>query len=226
MAKNTDSYQYQEQEILNRVFDPDLNTLATASTGGSDATAANQTSQISEAQTTNTRVGDVTEAVPGSDTASSGLNGRLQRIAQRLTSLIALLPGSLGQKARAASLAVTLSSEDVTTLTPPAAITGYATSAKQDTLAGKIPDQEGTWGYNAGTSGTLTLTGSKRVLLISAIAQEASATITINSGDSITLPYGSTDKASSAIEIVPKGNLIDPTIVFTGTKAYFCEYVV
>lgn len=34
--------------------------------------------------------GAVTEAAPATDTASSGLNGRLQRIAQRLTSLIAL----------------------------------------------------------------------------------------------------------------------------------------
>lgn len=42
-----------------------------------------------------TKVGGLTEAAPGSDTASSGLNGRLQRIAQRLTSLIALLPAAL-----------------------------------------------------------------------------------------------------------------------------------
>lgn len=37
--------------------------------------------------TLNTRVGDLTETAPGTDTASSGLNGRLQRIAQRLTSI-------------------------------------------------------------------------------------------------------------------------------------------
>lgn len=36
-------------------------------------------------------IGSLTEAAPATDTASSGLNGRLQRIAQRLTSLIALL---------------------------------------------------------------------------------------------------------------------------------------
>ena len=83
--------------------------------------------------TSNTRLGDITETAPASDTASSGLNGRLQRIAQRLTSIIALLPSSLGQKARASSLAVTLSSEDVTALTPPAAITGFATSTLQTT---------------------------------------------------------------------------------------------
>lgn len=52
-------------------------------------TAANQT-------TLNTYVGALTETAPASDTASSGVNGRLQRIAQRITSLIALLPASLG----------------------------------------------------------------------------------------------------------------------------------
>jgi hypothetical protein len=57
------------------------------------------------------QMGIVTEAAPASDIASSGLNGRLQRIAQRLTSLIALLPSSLGQKAAAASLAVVPASD-------------------------------------------------------------------------------------------------------------------
>lgn len=41
------------------------------------------------------RMGSVTETAPASDTASSGLNGRLQRIAQRITSLIALVPTAL-----------------------------------------------------------------------------------------------------------------------------------
>jgi hypothetical protein len=43
-----------------------------------------------------TSLGSLTETAPGTDTASSGINGRLQRIAQRLTSIIALLPSSLG----------------------------------------------------------------------------------------------------------------------------------
>jgi hypothetical protein len=42
-----------------------------------------------------TKIGSLTETAPASDTASSGLNGRLQRIAQRLTSLIALVPAAL-----------------------------------------------------------------------------------------------------------------------------------
>lgn len=64
-------------------------TMSATVTGGGDASAANQA-------TLNTEVGIVTEAAPATDTASSGLNGRLQRIAQRLTALIALLPTALG----------------------------------------------------------------------------------------------------------------------------------
>jgi len=59
-------------------------------------------------------VGSLTEAAPASDTASSGLNGRLQRVAQRLTSLIALVPASLAQKTMANSFAVTLASDQST----------------------------------------------------------------------------------------------------------------
>lgn len=88
-----------------------------------------------------------------------------------------------------------------------------------------LSNQIGTWGYNSGISGTLTLTGTKKVLMITAIGQEASATITINGGDTITLPYGGTDKVSSSIEIKPVGTLVSPTIVFTGTKGYFVEWV-
>lgn len=53
------------------------------------ATAANQSTNL-------TQTGTVTETAPATDTGSSGLNGRLQRVAQRLTSLIALLPTALG----------------------------------------------------------------------------------------------------------------------------------
>jgi hypothetical protein len=42
-----------------------------------------------------TKVGPLAETAPATDTASSGLNGRLQRIAQRITSLIALVPAAL-----------------------------------------------------------------------------------------------------------------------------------
>ncbi len=57
--------------------------------------------------TTDTLIGALTETAPATDTASSGLNGRLQRIAQRITSLIAQLPATLGIKTPALSMSVT-----------------------------------------------------------------------------------------------------------------------
>jgi hypothetical protein len=61
--------------------------------------------------TTNTELGGLTETAPSTDTGSSGLNGRLQRVAQRLTSLIGQIPATLGQKTMANSLAVTVASD-------------------------------------------------------------------------------------------------------------------
>lgn len=79
------------------------------------------------------------------------------------------------------------------------------------------------WRYSSGISGTVILAGSKKIKEITAIAQESSATIQINGGDVITLPYGSTDHLSTSFSVKPD-NLIDPTIIFTGTKSYFIEY--
>lgn len=101
-------------------------TAALAPPAGGFATEAKQDTQITEAQTTNTRIGSLTETAPASDTASSGLNGRLQRIAQRLTSLIALLPSSIGQKASADSLSVVMASDAAAPLP-----TGASTLAEQ-----------------------------------------------------------------------------------------------
>ena len=64
-------------------------TAADAGVGEGAATGALRV----DLATDGTVIGIVTETAPTTDTASSGLNGRLQRIAQRLTSAIALLPG-------------------------------------------------------------------------------------------------------------------------------------
>lgn len=65
------------------------------------------TKAVQDAQTV--QLGSVTETAPASDTASSGLNGRLQRIAQRLTTLITNV-GTLvfGAGTEATALRVTL----------------------------------------------------------------------------------------------------------------------
>lgn len=56
-------------------------------------------------------IGATNETAPGSDTATAGLSGRLQRIAQRLTSLLALFPSTLGQTTKAGSLSVAVASD-------------------------------------------------------------------------------------------------------------------
>ncbi len=87
-------------------------TLRTAEDGSIAATisgGATEAKQDAEA----VLIGALTETAPVTDTASSGLNGRLQRIAQRITSLIALFPTALGSAAAANSLAVTQSTEDI-----------------------------------------------------------------------------------------------------------------
>lgn len=83
-----------------------LTTIAsnTGTTATNGATAAKQDAEA-------ILVGPVTETAPATDTASSGLNGRLQRIAQRLTSLIGLLPTALGSNLSSNSLSVAIASD-------------------------------------------------------------------------------------------------------------------
>ena len=60
------------------------------------------------------QLGSLTETAPATDTASSGLNGRLQRIAQRLTSLISLVPTALGAGVKAGALLTTIATDQAT----------------------------------------------------------------------------------------------------------------
>lgn len=78
-----------------------LQTTGNTSLGNIDTNVALLTTQSDF----DTKTGSLTEAAPASDTASSGVNGRLQRIAQRLTSMITALGspfqagGSIGNTA-------------------------------------------------------------------------------------------------------------------------------
>lgn len=87
----------------------DVNVISSVLPTGA-ATQATLATRLSETDF-DSKTGSLTESAPATDTASSGLNGRLQRIAQRLTSLIALVPASLGQKNMANSFAVAIASD-------------------------------------------------------------------------------------------------------------------
>lgn len=104
--------------------------------------------------TLDARTGALTETAPASDTASSGINGRLQRIAQRITSLIALLPASLGAKTGANSLSVVPASDATYPVSAAAAsnatTTAYAASKVVKASAGTL---YGVSGYNSKATG-------------------------------------------------------------------------
>lgn len=106
------------------------------------------------------------------------------------------------------------------------ALNGAATAANQTTgnaslssIDGKLPDLSGTWGYDSGGSGSVTIGAGKRVLQITAVAGGLGATLTINGGGNVTIP------AFASITIEPRGNLTAPALIFTGTTAYFVEHV-
>lgn len=88
-------------------------------TGGGGAVTIADGADIALGTTT-----DVAKTADSNGTVIGFLRGLVKWAYERM-------PASLGQKARTASLAVTLSTEDITAITPPAAITGFATSANQ-----------------------------------------------------------------------------------------------
>lgn len=70
--------------------------LDTASQNANGTTTDANSTPVAWSTEGKAQVGAVGETAPATDTASSGLNGRLQRIAQRITSMIGLLPTALG----------------------------------------------------------------------------------------------------------------------------------
>lgn len=110
------------------------------------ATAANQqTDALTDTELRATPVPvsgtfyQATQPVSGTVTANAGTNLNTSALATEAGNLATIKTNtdkipSQGQALAAASTPVVLPAAQITTLTPPAAITGFATSAKQDTL--------------------------------------------------------------------------------------------
>lgn len=84
--------------------------------------------------------------------------------------------------------------------------------------SGADPKTTGTWAYYAGVSGSVSVSAGQRVIGIAAHST-AGGSMTVNGGASIPLP------ATISVAIQPVGNLVAPTIVFTGTDTYMIEVV-
>lgn len=125
--------------------------------------------------------GALTESAPGTDTASSGLNGRLQRIAQRITTLLAVFPTTIdtnsGNKS-ASTLRVVLATDQVamTNAQPvtPSATEVHLGSVGGTTLlaAGTMTRTSDTNVYTAG-DGVTTATSSASAMSVTNAARVA-----------------------------------------------------
>jgi hypothetical protein len=136
------------------------------------------------------QLGATNETAPASDIATSGLNGRLQRIAQRLTSLIALFPSTLGQKAMANSFAVTIASDQAS-----------------------IP-------VTAATSGTATLTSvassATSVSLLASSASRKGFSVFNDSTQKLYIAYGATASTSAFTVLLQPGAYYENNTLYTG----------
>ena len=97
--------------------------------GQSSPVTATNPLPVTSAAADTAAIGALTETAPATDTASSGLNGRLQRIAQRLTSLIAIFsnPIAVSQPGLSGGIATTWVAVLTTaTLVPAVAQSGRA----------------------------------------------------------------------------------------------------
>lgn len=141
-------------------------------------------------------IGAVGETAPATDTASSGLNGRLQRIAQRITSLIALLPAALGQTTKSASLPVVIASDDdlqgkLGGLTESAPVTDTGSSGlngrlqrvaqRLTTISGQIPSSLGQFN-KAGSLSVTTASDDDLQAKLGIVTETAPASDTASSG--------------------------------------------
>ncbi len=164
------------------------------------ATAANQqTDALTDTQLRAT-------AVPVSGTVTSNLgtlNGAATTAKQdtgntSLASLDTKLPAQ-GQALAAASTPVVLPAAQITTLTPPAAITGFATSAKQDTIIGHVD------GIEAAVDGIETLIGTTNSTLTTIDGRvdglETLVTSTNTKLDTANTSLGTLDNAISGNEM-------------------------
>jgi hypothetical protein len=158
------------------------------------------------------RMGIVTETAPATDTASSGLNGRLQRIAQRITSLIALVPASLGSKAASASFAVTDSTEDIARIGI-VTETAPATDTASSGLNGRLQRiaQKLSAGYSAAV--TLTRTADTNAYLANDVVGAAT-------GSTAALTFANMGPSGAEIMLTSVSLEIDAAAIISGETSY------
>lgn len=144
-----------------------------------------------------TQTGGVTETAPATDTASSGLNGRLQRIAQRLTTVNTTLgtPLQAGGNVAVASSAL-----------PSGAATETSAAAAAASLA--VVDDVG-----AGVSVTLTRTADTSVYLANDVVGAAT-------GSTAALSFANVGPSGREVMLTSASLKINATAIISGETSY------
>jgi hypothetical protein len=198
--------------IAHANLDVALSTIATQATAAlikakTDNLDAALSTRLSEADF-DTKIGSLTETAPTTDIASSGINGRLQRIAQRLSSLIGLLPTALtGNNALRVEHVVAGPTQPVSATSLPLP-TGASTETTLAAVSGKLP----------ATLGQKTMAASMAVALASdqgAISISHALTGATNIFKTGTI----TTAAATADQVVL-------TYTVTAGKTFYLQYVV
>lgn len=126
------------------------------------------------------------EAPPVDDTAPAGLNGRLQRLAQRLTAMLARLPAAIGIRSASDSLSVVLAQDHAALPLP----VGAATAAAQAAQAATLTSIDGR------LAGSLAVTGS----FFQATQPVSAASLPLPSGAATSAAQATTNATLSAID--------------------------
>jgi hypothetical protein len=167
----------------------------------------------------NSQVGDQNEVAPGNDTATSGINGRLQRIAQNITTLISKIPTTLGNKPMAASLSVTISNDQSVVPTNNTQIKGIATSTGSGVI--DTGTQRVTLPTNSPTFGVNTpATAPAQMALVGGIYNATPPVLTSNQSTAMQLDSSGQIKTNSTLGavnyVISPGNTSSAQILGSG----------
>lgn len=128
--------------------------LGTAGTASTDVITVQGIASMTALKVDNSAV-----TQPVSGTVTANLSATDNAVLDSIQAGTDKIP-ALGQALAAGSVPVVMTASQLTTLTPPAAITGFATSAKQDTIIGHVDGVETLLGtIDSKLGGTLTVTG-------------------------------------------------------------------
>lgn len=210
-----------------------VNTNLVTIQGKQDSQTTQLTAINANTDMLETKIGDVAETAPTTDTATSGLNGRLQRIAQRLTTLIGFYFSDFGSSANSIRTAAQIGNA-----TGAANFNSGATGAQTLRVAANLYDGSANaltsrsfdstrpldvyisqFRADTATRTTVTPTANTSTQLLASNSARKWVLFINNSGAPFFLSLGTTATVNNGIEVVSNGGrfIMEATFLYTGT---------